>query len=167
MLHLRVQKFCSFKKIHGIRSIAPDPPRRHSNSAVRPSSALDQICEDYDTMTLNDQSIKGSFNSTDIYSYTNQVHNQMHSMPYYERSSGCNQMSMSLPPNQQPIYANYNAVMNAIHSQQTLPKMQAKNPKHIQTRAEVHAEKVPFSNGNDSKVCIKTIKISFGSMQLV
>lgn len=161
MLYIRIQRFCSFKKNDEIRSIAPDPPRRHSNSNVRPSSALDQICEDYDSMTLNDPSTKGSFNSTDIYSYTNQVHNQMHSMPYYDSSSGCNQMSMSLPPNKQPIYANYSAVMNAMHSQQTLPKMQMNNPKHIQTRAEIHAEKVPFSNANDSKVCVK------GSMQIV
>lgn len=157
MLYIRIQRFCSFKKIDEIRSIAPDPPRRHSNSAVRPSSALDQICEDYDSMTLNDQSTKVSFNSSDIYSYTNQVHNQVHSMPYYDSSSGCNQMSMSSPPNQQPIYANYNAVMNAMHTQQTLPKVQMNNPKHIQTRAEVHVEKVPFSNANDSKVCVEVI----------
>lgn len=139
-----------------IRSIAPEPPRRHSNSTVRPSSALDQICEDYDSMTLNDQQTKNAFNSTDIYSYTNQVHNQMHSMPYYE-SSGCNQMSMSMPSNQQPIYANYNAVINAMQTQQALPKIQINNPKHIQTRAEVHAEKVSFSTNNDSKVsCVIT-----------
>lgn len=160
MLCILIQWFCSFKKVDEIRSIAPEPPRRHSNSAVRPSSALDQICEDYDLMKLNDQSTKGSFNSTDIYSYTNQVHNQMHSKPYYDSSSCCNQMSMSLPQNQQPIYANYNAVMNAMHSQQTPPKMQMNNPKHIQTRAEVHAEKIPLSNANDSKVCVKTIRIN-------
>lgn len=121
---------------------------------------MDQICEDYDSITLNDQSTKGSFNSTDIYSYTNEVHNQMHSLPYYDNNSDCNQ----LPTNQQPIYANYNAVMTAMHSQKTLPKMQMNNPIHIQTRAEVHAEKVPFSNANDSKVCILTICINVTSL---
>lgn len=98
-------------------------------------------------MTLADQPVKGAFNPPDIYSYTS----QMHSSPYYE-SGACTQMTMSMQANQQPIYANYNAVMNAMQAQQTLPKMQIQNPKHIQTRAEVHAEKVSFSNANDSKV---------------
>lgn len=133
------------KKIDEIRSIAPEPPRR-LNSALRPNSSLDQICEDYDALTLSNQSGKGTYNSQDIYSY-----NQIHSMPYFE-SSGCNQMSLSMP--QQPIYANYNAVVNAMQTQQSLPNMQLTGANHIQTRAEVHAEKVPFSSNNDSKVSL-------------
>lgn len=63
-------------------------------------------------------------------------------------------MSLSMPHPQQPIYANYNAVVNAMQTQQSLPNIQSSGANHIQTRAEVHAEKVPFSN-NDSKVSSK------------
>lgn len=100
---------------------------------------------------MSGQPAKGTFNSQDIYSYSNQVPSQMHSMPFYD---GCNQMSLSMPSAQQPIYANYNAVVNAMHTQKSLPNIQMTGSNHIQTRAEVHAEKVPFSNSNDSKVNI-------------
>ncbi|XP_031630661.1 uncharacterized protein LOC116345432 isoform X2 [Contarinia nasturtii] len=138
------------KKIDEIRSIAPEPPRRHcSSSTLRPNS-LDQICEDYESLTISGQPSKasGPFNSQDIYSYSNQVQSQMHSMPFYDN---CNQMSLSMPSAQQPIYANYNAVVNAMHTQKSLPNIQMTSTNHIQTRAEVHAEKVPFTTSNDSK----------------
>lgn len=137
-------------KLDEIRSIAPEPPRRHcSNSTLRSNGSLDQICEDYEALSITGQPSKSAYNSQDIYSYSNQVQNQMHSMPYYDR---CNQMSLSMPSAQQPIYANYNAVVNAMHPQKSLPNIQMTSTNHIQTRAEVHAEKVPFTATNDSKV---------------
>lgn len=137
-------------KLDEIRSIAPEPPRRHcSSGTLRSNGSLDQICEDYEALSISGQSAKGSFNSQDIYSYSNQVQSQMHSMPFYD---SCNQMSLSMPSAQQPIYANYNAVVNAMHPQKSLPNIQMTSTNHIQTRAEVHAEKVPFTASNDSKV---------------
>lgn len=141
--------FCSRKKIDEIRLIAPEPPRRHcSNSTLRSNGSLDQICEDYETMNISGHP-KATFNSQEIYSYSNQVQSQMHSMTFYDT---CNQMSLSMPSAQQPIYANYNAVVNAMHTQKSLPNIQMNSTNHIQTRAEVHAEKVPFTATNDSKV---------------
>lgn len=141
----------SRKKLDEIRSIAPEPPRRHcSNSTLRPNGSLDQICEDYEAITLSGAS---SVRSQDIYGYTAQVQGQVHGAqrpPFYD---SCTQMSLSMPSAaQQPIYANYNAVVSAIHPQKSLPNIQMTSSNHIQTRAEVHAEKIPFSNSNDSKV---------------
>lgn len=68
-------------------------------------------------------------------------------------------MSLSMPSAQQPIYANYNAVVNSM--QKSLPNIQMTSTNHIQTRAEVHAEKVPFSNSNDSKVNHTTVVSSY------
>lgn len=154
------QKLSSYsfsrKKFNEIRSIAPEPPRRHcSNSTLRPNGSLDQICEDYEAITLSGPSSvkdRAAYNSQDIYGYTSQVQGQMHAQmpPFYD---SCNQMSLSMPSSaQQPIYANYNAVVSAIHPQKSLPNIQMTSSNHIQTRAEVHAEKIPFSNSNDSKV---------------
>lgn len=70
-------------------------------------------------------------------------------MPYYDNSK---QMSMSMPSAQQPIYANFNAVVNVMQPQPSLPNIQMSGANHIQTKAEVHAEKIPFSNSNESKV---------------
>lgn len=70
-------------------------------------------------------------------------------MPYYDNNK---QMSMSMPSAQQPIYANFNAVVNVMQPQSSLPNIQMSGANHIQTKAEVHAEKIPFSNSNDSKV---------------
>lgn len=132
-----------------IRSVgAPEPPQRNC-STLRPNSSLDQICEDYDTLSIGNQSTKSTYKSQDIYSYSNQIH----SMPYYDNN---NQMSTSMPSAQQPIYANFNAVLNVMQPQPSLPNIQMSGANHIQTKAEVHAEKVPFSNSNDSKVCCQT-----------
>lgn len=138
---------CSFvprKKIDEIRSNgAPDPPRRNC-STLRPNSSLDQICEDYDALSIGNQSTKSAYKGQDIYNYSNQIH----SMPYYDSNK---QMSMSMPA-QQPIYANFNATTNVMQPQPSLPNIQMTGANHIQTKAEVHAEKVPFANSNDSKV---------------
>lgn len=133
----------SRKKLDEIRSIAPEPPRRHcsnSNSTLRANGSLDRISEDYEVIT--------SSGRQDIYGYATQGHAQM--PPFYDN---CNQMSLSMPTSaQQPIYANYNAVVGAMHPQKSLSNIQMNSSNHIQTRAEVHAEKIPFSNSNDSKV---------------
>lgn len=70
-------------------------------------------------------------------------------MPFYDNSK---KMSLSMPSTQQPIYANYNAVVNAMQTQQSLPNIQLTGGNHIQTKAEVHVEKIQFSSANDSKV---------------
>lgn len=146
----------SRKKLDEIRSIAPEPPRRHcSNSTLRANGSLDQISEDYEAITLSGPSLskdRATYNSQDIYGYAAQAQGQVHvQMPQFY--DGCNQMSLSMPSSaQQPIYANYNAVVNSMHPQKSLPNIQMNSSNHIQTRAEVHAEKIPFSNSNDSKV---------------
>lgn len=149
-------------KLDEIRSIAPEPPRRHcSNSTLRANGSLDQISEDYEAITLSGSSSvkdRTAYNSQDIYGYSAQVQGQVHAQmsQFYD----CNQMSLSMPSTaQQPIYANYNAVVNSMHPQKSLPNIQMTSSNHIQTRAEVHAEKIPFSNSNDSKVCMCTTKL--------
>lgn len=148
----------SRKKLDEIRSIAPEPPRRHcSNSTLRANGSLDQISEDYEAITLSGPSSvkdRSAYNSQDIYGYSSQVQGQVHGQmpPFYDSS---NQMSLSMPSSvQQPIYANFNAVVNSMHPQKSLPNIQMTSSNHIQTRAEVHAEKIPFSSSNDSKVCV-------------
>lgn len=157
-----LSRFChsfSRKKLDEIRSIAPEPPRRHcSNSTLRANGSLDQISEDYEAITLSGPSSmkdRTAYNSSDIYGYSAQVQGQVHAPmpPFYDSS---NKMSLSMPSSaQQPIYANYNAVVSSMHPQKSLPNIQMTSSNHIQTRAEVHAEKIPFSNSNDSKVCTR------------
>lgn len=124
---------------------APEPPRRlSSDNAGKHTSSIDQICDTYDSLTLSGQQPKSQFTEQDIYN----SYNQMHSMQFYENSD-CQIMTMH---QQQPIYANYNVVVNALQSKQSpLPTMNLSS-NHIQTKAEVHAEKPHFSTNNDSKV---------------
>lgn len=121
---------------------APEPPRRlSSDTAGKHANSIDQICDTYDSLTLSGQPAKTQFTEQDIYN----SYNQMHSMQFYENSD-CQMMSMH---QQQPIYANYNVVVNALQSKQ--PSMHLTS-NHIQTKAEVHAEKPHFSTNHDSKV---------------
>lgn len=126
---------------------APEPPRRlSSDNAGKHTNSIDQICDTYDSLTLSGQPAKQQFTEQDIYN----SYNQMHSMQFYENSD-CQMMTMhqQQQQQQQPIYANYNVVVNALQSKQ--PNMHLSS-NHIQTKAEVHAEKPHFSTNNDSKV---------------
>lgn len=123
---------------------APEPPRRlSSDNAGKHTNSIDQICDTYDSLTLSGQPPKPQFTEQDIYN----SYNQMHSMQFYENSD-CQMMSMH-QQQQQPIYANYNVVVNALQTKQ--PNLHLSS-NHIQTKAEVHAEKPHFSTNNDSKV---------------
>lgn len=129
---------------------APEPPRRlSSDTAGKHANTIDQLCDTYDSITLSGQPAKSQFTEQDIYN----SYNQMHSMQFYENSE-CQMMALHQQQQPQPIYANYNVVVNALQSKQ--PSMQL-GSNHIQTKAEVHAEKPHFSTNNDSKVSNHTI----------
>lgn len=128
---------------------APEPPRRlSSDNAGKHINSIDKICDTYDSLTLSGQPPMPQFTEQDIYN----SYNQMHSMQFHENSD--RQMisiHQQQQQQQQPIYANYNVMVNALQSKQ--PNMHLSS-NHIQTKAEVHAEKPHFSANNDSKVSI-------------
>lgn len=133
---------------------APEPPRRLSSSdnMNKHANSIEQMCDTYDSLTLSGQLPKSQYTEQDIYN----SYNQVHSMQFYENSD-CQMMSLhQQQQQQQPIYANYNVVVNALQSKQ--PNIHLSG-NHIQTKAEVHAEKqsnssidsidaLPFANDN-------------------
>lgn len=116
---------------------APDPPRRHFNTSITTDvgdAAIDEICEHYDALKLAVHHHQMPTHTYDPQMCCHYIHQKpMRQSPQYINVNNCH-----IAQNQ-PIYANYNPVPNNCQSM----------IQHVQTTAEVHAEKPQSINGHE------------------
>lgn len=117
---------------------APDPPRRHFTTAITADGAaestIDEICEHYDALKLAIHHQQMPTHSYDTQMCCQYIHQKaMRQPPQYINPNNCHIAQ------HQPIYANYNPVPS--NSQSMI--------QHVQTKAEIHAEKPQTINGHE------------------